>query len=185
MSRRDETRALHASRWPFQHVRRARLRVIEKCRHARRVRKMGRREGRFVIGPWGPFAHLSKRTQSCMLLLRLGLNSILGLFCQASFENEPKTRKAQIQGEIRAKKGPKFGFENEPERTRLWADSRGGRAQNQQTNPNEPEKRTRHPFWIQRDSGTSIRSFNRSCHDVVQIVYTFLAGSVPDFVPLF
>jgi hypothetical protein len=75
-----------------------------------------------------------------MLLLRLGLNSILGLFCQASFENEPKTRKAQIQGEIRAKKGPKFGFENEPERTHFSLPFGGGKAQNQQTNPNEPEK---------------------------------------------
>jgi hypothetical protein len=33
-------------------------------------------------------------------------------------------------------------FENEPERTRLWLTSGEGNIQNEQTNPNEPEKRT-------------------------------------------
>ena len=63
----------------------------------------------------------------------------VGPICQTSLENEPKTRKTQIQGEIGVKKAAKLGFENEPKRTYFRADFRGRK---RAESADEPKKRT-------------------------------------------
>jgi hypothetical protein len=115
------------------------------------MRKMGRSEIRFVTGAGGPpCALIWKRTQTCILLSKRVLSAIEGPICQTSLENEPKTRKTQIQGEIRPKKRPNCGSKTNPNEPIFGPVFGEGKAQNQTTNPNEPKKRTQEALSIQR-----------------------------------
>ena len=106
-----------------------------------------------------------------------------GPSCQTSLENEPKTRKTQIQGEIGVKKRPNWGSKTNPNELssgRLFGE---GNAQNQQTNPTNPRNEAKNPFSF-NEILEGFWGFNRAAMVLRRSFTIFSRGSVRTLVPL-